>query len=184
MLPFDWNFPYHSQKMPLLAANAVSTSQPLAAQAGLRMLYQGGNAIDSAIATAITLTVVEPVMNGIGGDMFALVWHEGELHGINATGRAPAAWTPGYFKHHDKMPAMGWDTVTVPGQVSGWKALSDRFGKLPFAQLFEPAIEYAANGFQVPHHIARLWAVQAPRHVKEPGFIEAFYRDGRTPAAG
>ena len=110
MLPFDWNFPYAAQKMPLLAANAVSASQPLAAQAGLRMLYQGGNAIDSAIATAIALTVVEPVMNGIGGDMFALVWHEGQLYGLNSSGRSPAAWTAEYFKGRDKMPATGWDS--------------------------------------------------------------------------
>jgi len=111
MLPFDWSFPYPSQKMPLLAANAVSASQPLAAQAGLSMLYQGGNAIDSALASAIALTVVEPVMNGIGGDMFVLVWHEGELHGLNSSGRAPSLWTPQYFDRHEKMPEKGWDSV-------------------------------------------------------------------------
>ena len=115
MQPFDWSFPYSSQKMPLLAANAVSASQPLAAQAGLSMLYQGGNAIDSARACAIALTVVEPVMNGIGGDMFVLVWHEGKLHGLNSSGRAPSLWTPQYFDGHQKMPEMGWDSVTVPG---------------------------------------------------------------------
>lgn len=155
MQPFDWSFPYSSQKMPLLAANAVSASQPLAAQAGLSMLYQGGNAIDSALACAIALTVVEPVMNGIGGDMFVLVWHEGKLHGLNSSGRAPSLWTPQYFDGHQKMPEMGWDSVTVPGQVAGWKALSDRFGKLPFARLFEPAIRYAQEGFMVSPQIAR-----------------------------
>jgi len=184
MLPFDWSFPYPSQKMPLLAANAVSTSQPLAAQAGLRMLYAGGNAIDSAIATAITLTVVEPVMNGIGGDMFALVWHEGRLHGINSSGRAPAAWTLDHFAGRDKMPSVGWDTVTVPGQVAGWKALSKRFGKLPFAKLFEPAIEYAEHGFLVSPQIARQWAAQTPVLREQPGFAQAFLRDGRAPQAG
>ncbi|MBY4897792.1 gamma-glutamyltransferase, partial [Cupriavidus sp. AU9028] len=94
MLPFDWSFPYPSQRMPLLASNVVSTSQPLAAQAGLRMLYAGGNAIDSAIATAIALTVVEPTQNGIGGDLFALVWHEGELLGLNASGRGGGGGAP------------------------------------------------------------------------------------------
>lgn len=184
MLPFDWTFPYASQKMPLLAANAVSASQPLAAQAGLRMLYQGGNAVDSAIASAIALTVVEPVMNGIGGDMFALIWHEGRLHGLNSSGRSPAAWTPERFAGLDKMPATGWDSVTVPGQVAGWKALSDRFGKLPFARLFEPAIGYAQQGFLVSPQIARQWAIQAPGFMDQPGFGQAFTVDGRAPVAG
>ena len=184
MLPFDWTFPYPAQKMPLLAANAVSASQPLAAQAGLRMLYEGGNAIDSAIATAIALTVVEPVMNGIGGDMFALVWYAGQLHGVNSSGRSPAAWTPEYFKDRDKMPSTGWDTVTVPGQVAGWKALSKRFGKLPFARLFAPAIGYAESGFMVSPQIARQWAAQVPVLIDQPGFREAFTRDGRAPHAG
>lgn len=184
MLPFDWSFPYPSQKMPLLAANAVSTSQPLAAQAGLRMLYEGGNAIDSAIATAIALTVVEPVMNGIGGDMFTLVWHEGQLYGLNSSGRAPAAWTPDYFAGRDRMPSVGWDTVTVPGQVAGWKALSARFGKLPFARLFVPAIEYAEQGFMVSPQIARQWAAQVPVLRDQPGFAKAFMPNGRAPQAG
>ena len=184
MLPFDWTFPYGSQKMPLLAANAVSASQPLAAQAGLRMLYQGGNAVDSAIAGAIALTVVEPVMNGIGGDMFALIWHEGRLHGLNSSGRSPAAWTPERFAGRDKMPAKGWDSVTVPGQVAGWKSLSDRFGKLPFARLFEPAIGYAQQGFLVSPQIARQWAIQAPGFMDQPGFRQAFTHDGRPPVAG
>lgn len=184
MLPFDWNFPYPAQKMPLLAANAVSASQPLAAQAGLSMLYQGGNAIDSAIATAIALTVVEPVMNGIGGDMFALVWHEGQLYGLNSSGRSPRAWTPEYFAGRSKMPQTGWDTVTVPGQVAGWQALSKRFGKLPFARLFAPAIAYAEHGFMVSPQIARQWAAQVPVLIDQPGFRDAFTIDGRAPRAG
>lgn len=184
MQAFDWSFPYPSQKMPLLAANAVSASQPLAAQAGLSVLYQGGNAIDSALACAIALTVVEPVMNGIGGDMFVLVWHEGRLHGLNSSGGAPSLWTPQYFDRHEKMPEMGWDSVTVPGQVAGWKALSDRFGKLPFARLFEPAIRYAQEGFMVSPQIARQWANQVPRYIEQPGFRDAFTLDGRAPRAG
>jgi gamma-glutamyltranspeptidase / glutathione hydrolase len=148
------------------------------------MLYQGGNAIDSALAAAIALTVVEPVMNGIGGDMFVLVWHEGKLHGLNSSGRAPAAWTPDYFRGRDKVPATGWDSITVPGQVAGWKALSDRFGKLPFARLFEPAIRYAQEGFLVSPQIARQWASQVPGFLEQPGFREAFTIDGRAPRAG
>ncbi|MDX3906608.1 MAG: gamma-glutamyltransferase family protein [Pigmentiphaga sp.] len=184
MLPFDWKFPYPSQKMPLLAANAVSTSQPLAAQAGLRMLYDGGNAVDAALATAIALTVLEPVMNGIGGDLFAIVWHEGRLHGINSSGRSPAAWTLDRFRGRTTMPVTGWDAVTVPGQVAGWRALSERFGKLPFERLFEPALGYARQGFQVTPQIARLWEQQAPALAGEPGFAQAFFRDGTTPRAG
>lgn len=182
--PLDWSLPYPSRKMPVLASNAVATSQPLAAQAGLRMMLAGGNAVDSAIATAIALTVVEPVMNGIGGDMFALIWHEGQLYSLNSSGCAPQAWTPEYFQGRDAMPPTGWGTVTVPGQVAGWKALSDRLGKLPFAKLFEPAIEYAENGFPVSPTIARQWATQAPKLAHEPGFREAFMPEGQAPQAG
>jgi gamma-glutamyltranspeptidase/glutathione hydrolase len=116
--------------------------------------------------------------------MFVLVWHEGQLHGLNSSGRAPAAWTPDYFKGRDKVPATGWDSVTVPGQVAGWKALSKRFGKLPFARLFEPAIRYAQEGFMVSPQIARQWALQVPGFIAQPGFREAFTIDGRAPRAG
>src|ERR1700738_1053805 len=92
-VPFGWDFPYAWPRTPILGANAVCTSQPLAAQAGLRMLADGGNAVDAAIATAITLTVVEPVSNGIGSDAFAIVWDGQKLHGLNASGRSPAART-------------------------------------------------------------------------------------------
>src|SRR5206468_13054874 len=92
--PFGWNFPYPSQRMPICAANMVATSQPLAAQAGLKMLAMGGNAADAAIATAAAIAVLEPCRNGLGADAFALVWHEGKAHGLNASGRAPRAMTP------------------------------------------------------------------------------------------
>src|SRR5262249_27981305 len=184
MTHFDWKFPYHSQRMPLLARNVVASSQPLAAQAGLSMLMKGGNAVDAALATAITLTVVEPTGNGIGSDAFAILWDGGKLHGLNASGRSPVAWTPERFKGRTAMPATGWDSVTVPGAVSAWVALSDRFGKLPFADLFEPAIRYASDGFMVSHVIARLWARQAPSLEKVPGFAEHLMVSGRAPAAG
>jgi len=122
--------PYPTRRRPTLARNVVSTSQPLAAQAGLRMLLAGGNAVDAALATAITLTVVEPISNGIGSDLFAIIWDGNTLHGLNASGRAPAAWTPEYFSRYKTMPARGWDSVSVPGAVSAWVELSKKFGKL------------------------------------------------------
>jgi gamma-glutamyltranspeptidase/glutathione hydrolase len=180
----NWTFPYPSRRMPVLARNAVATSQPLAAQAGLRMMYNGGNAVDAAIATAITLTVVEPVMNGIGSDAFALVWDGKKLQGLNASGRAPAGWSPQRFAGRTAMPTEGWDTVTVPGVVSAWAALSRKFGKLPFADLFEAAIGYARNGFPVSPVVASQWLAQVPRLKDQPGFAQAFLRDGRPPVAG
>jgi gamma-glutamyltranspeptidase/glutathione hydrolase len=184
MTPFTWEFPYASQRMPVLAANVVATSQPLAAQAGLRMLLNGGNAVDAALATAITLTVVEPTMNGIGSDAFALVWDRAQLQGLNASGRAPKAWSPARFAGYKSMPLAGWDSVTVPGVVSAWAALSTRLGQLPFAELFAPAIGYAENGFLVSPTVARQWQTQAPLLMDQPGFAEAFLPGGRAPAAG
>ena len=110
---------------------------------GDRDAARGGNAVDAALATAIALTVVEPCSNGLGSDLFAIVWDGSELVGFNASGRAPAAWTPARFAGLAAMPRTGWDTITIPGAVSGWVALSRRFGKLPFADLFAPAIRYA-----------------------------------------
>jgi gamma-glutamyltranspeptidase/glutathione hydrolase len=173
-----------SRRMPVLAANVVSTSQPLASQAGLRMLLAGGNAVDAALAAAITLTVVEPVMNGIGGDAFAIVWDQGQMHALNASGRAPQTWTPEYFQGMTTMPPLGWGTVTVPGQVAGWAELSQRFGKLPFSTLFEPAIAYAEDGFAVSPTIARQWAGQAPQLKDQHGYAQAFLPTGEAPRAG
>jgi gamma-glutamyltranspeptidase / glutathione hydrolase len=181
--PFDWNLPYAWPRKPVLGSNVVCTSQPLAAQAGLRMLAEGGSAVDAAVATAITLTVVEPVSNGIGSDAFAIVWDGTQLHGLNASGRSPAAWTPEYFG--DKgVPAQGWNSVTVPGAVSAWVELHAKFGRLPFDRLFEPAISYGRNGFPVSPTIAQQWAVQAPLFESQPGFAAAFLPDGRAPKPG
>lgn len=179
-----WTYPYPSQRMPLLADNVVATSQPLAASAGLRMLARGGNAVDAALATAIALTVVEPCMNGIGGDAFAIVWDGQTLHGLNASGRAPAAWTRSHFTKYDEMPRRGWDSVTVPGAVSAWRALSERFGKLPFADLFEPAVKYARDGFPVSHTVQRQWQSQIGELIEQPGFREAFAPRGQAPEPG
>jgi gamma-glutamyltranspeptidase / glutathione hydrolase len=180
----DWTLPYPSQRMPMLARNVVATSQPLAAQAGLRMLLKGGNAVDAAVAAAIAATVVEPTANGIGGDAFVLVWDGAKLHGLNASGRSPLAWAPERFTGLTAMPPLGWDAVTVPGGVSAWVALSKRFGKLRFEELFFPAIDYARNGFLVSPTVARQWAAQAPLLGSQPGYAAAFMPNGRPPRAG
>jgi gamma-glutamyltranspeptidase / glutathione hydrolase len=182
-LPIDMKFPYPSQRMPVLARNVVATSQPLAAQAGLRMLLKGGNAVDAAVATAIAATVVEPTANGIGGDAFALVWDRHALHGLNASGRSPRAWNPERFAGLAQMPQLGWPAVTVPGGVSAWVALSQRFGKLRFDELFEPAIDYARNGFLVSPTVSRQWAAAANTLAGQPGFQD-FLPGGLAPRAG
>jgi len=182
--PVVCDTPYPTRRRPTLARNVVSTSQPLAAQAGLRMLLAGGNAVDAALGAAITLIVVEPISNGLGSDSFAIIWDGKKLHGMNASGRAPAAWTPEYFKGQKAMPVRGWNSVSVPGAVSAWAELSKRFGKLPFEKLFEPAIDYAANGFPVSPFIAARWELQVPELRVQPGFAEAFMPGGRAPRAG
>ncbi len=176
--------PFGGGRAPVLARNTVASSQPLATQAGIEALQAGGNAVDAALATAITLTVVEPTMNGIGGDGFALIWDGKKLHGLNASGKAPAAWTPEYFATQKAMDLIGWKTVTVPGVVAGWIELSRKFGKLPFAQLFKRAIDYAENGFPVSPVIARQWREAVPVLKNEPGFSESFLIDGKAPSAG
>ncbi|HXR55431.1 MAG TPA: gamma-glutamyltransferase family protein [Casimicrobiaceae bacterium] len=180
----DWNLPYPSRRQPICAANVVATSQPLATQAGVAMLQRGGNAIDAALATAITLTVVEPCSNGIGSDLFAIVWDGERLAGLNASGRAPAAWTRAYFAQHAQMPQRGFDTVTIPGAVSGWVTLSKRYGKLPFGDLFEPAIRYARDGHAVSPVIADKWRLAASVMPHGLGWQDHFLIDGRAPKAG
>jgi len=170
--------------MPVLARNVVATSQPLAAQAGLRMLLQGGNAADAALAAAITLTVVEPTSNGIGSDAFALVWDGQSLHGFNGSGRSPRAWTPERFAGLSQMPAWGWDAVTVPGAVDAWVQLSEKFGRLPFADLFAPAIGYAQKGFVVSPLTAARWSVASELYREYPDFGQTFLPAGRAPRAG
>ncbi len=186
-MPFnDWNNPYSSQRLPVFARNVVATSQPLASQAGLRVLAQGGNAVDAAIATAATLTLVEPVSNGLGSDAFALIWDGSRLHGLNASGPAPAAWCPEYFqkRHGGVMPERGWDSVTVPGAVAGWAEMHQRFGRLDFAAVLAPAIEYAERGFAVSPIVQRKWAAQAENLGDQPGFAEHFMPYGRVPQVG
>lgn len=180
----DWHTPYPSQRSPVLARNVVATSQPLAAQAGLRMLLAGGNAIDAAVASAITLTVVEPNNNGLGSDAFAIVWDGKTLVGIDGSGRSPAGWTSERFARDTRMPDFGWGSVTVPGAVSLWRALSTRFGALPFEALFEPAIAYARDGFPVGPLSARYWRFAERTYADFPDFGAHFLPGGRAPRAG
>ncbi len=186
---FSFANPYTSTRLPLFARNIVSTSHPLAAQAGLRMLQRGGNAVDAAIAAAATITLTEPVSNGLGSDAFCILWDGQQLHGLNASGPAPASWTPEYF--HRKYgqdtktpPKRGFDSVSVPGAVAGWVALSERFGKLPFADLLEPAIEVAERGYLMPVVVQQKWAAATPELQSQPGFAQSFLPWGRAPQVG
>lgn len=154
---FDPAQPYGSARSPISASNIVATSQPLATQAGLDAMRRGGNAIDAALAAAITLTVVEPNNNGVGSDAFALLWDGAELIGLNASGRAPAGVEIEKFRGVSAMPTYGWDSVTVPGAVSAWVMMSQRYGELPFEDLFDSAIRYANDGFQVGPKTAFYW---------------------------
>lgn len=194
-------------RQPLYAPHgAVATSQPLAAAAGLAALRKGGTAVDAALATAIALTVVQPGSNDIGGDLFAIVWDGERLHGLNASGRSPAALTRdvvlaatdgrgaapstalgGAQASGPAMPARGWLPVTVPGAPAGWRDLHDRFGVLPFADLFADAIGYAENGYPVSPNVAAGWArsVQTHAELTGPEFDEwsrVFTVDGKRAA--
>ena len=188
---FDWSTGYASRRSPVFARNVVSTSHPLAAQAGLRMLQAGGNAVDAAIATAAVMTLVEPCSNGLGSAAFCILWDGKELHGLNASGCAPAGWTPEYFRKKygadaRTPPKRGWDSVTVPGAVAGWVALHERFGRLPFADLLAPAIDIAERGTAVPVIVQHKWrnAAALPELTSQPGFADTFLPHGRAPEVG
>ncbi len=188
-MPFSYTPSYASTRLPVFARNLCSTSHPLGAQAGLRMLQQGGNAVDAAVAAAAAMTLCEPVSNGLGSDAFCILWDGKALHGLNASGRAPQAWTPEYF--HCRYgtgaatpPKRGIDSVTVPGAVSAWVALSERFGKLPFADLMAPAIEIAERGYLVPVVVQQKWAAAVPELQSQPGFAQSFMPWGRAPQVG
>lgn len=153
-------YPYGSSRKVTYSRNGmVATSQPLAAQAGLDMLDRGGNAIDAAIAAAACLTVVEPTSNGIGSDAFALVWAEGKLHGLNASGPAPKSISIDSVREqgHEEMPEYGWTPVTVPGAPAGWARMIERFGRLSLAEVLVPAIHYAEHGYPVSPTVSFLW---------------------------
>lgn len=188
-MKFDFHNPYPTTRIPVFARNAVSTSHPLGAQAGLRMLWQGGNAVDAAIAAAAAMMIVEPVSNGLGSDAFAILWDGKQLQGINGSGPAPAAWTPDYFRRKyggdaKNPPKRGIDSVTVPGAVGTWVALSERYGKLPFADLLAPAIEIAERGYLLPVVVQQKWVAATPELGREPGFAQGFLPWGRAPEVG
>ncbi|CAN1567459.1 Ggt Gamma-glutamyltransferase [Burkholderiaceae bacterium] len=186
---FNYQTPYTSTRLPVFARNVVSTSHPLAAQAGLRILWQGGNAVDAAISAAAALTITEPVSNGLGSDAFCILWDGQQLHGLNASGSAPQAWTPGYFQSKygasaTTPPKRGMDSVTIPGAVSAWVALSERFGKLPFEDLLQPAIEIAERGYLLPVVVQQKWEAATPELQSLPGFAQSFLPWGRAPKVG
>ncbi|THB77619.1 MAG: gamma-glutamyltransferase family protein [Desulfobulbaceae bacterium] len=162
----------------------VVTSQPLAVQAGLKIMQQGGNAVDAALAAAITLTVVEPTGNGLGSDAFALVWDGHELHGLNGSGRSPATWEPERFAGREEMPNHGWDSVTVPGAVSAWVTLHAKFGTMEFAELFKPAIGHAHDGFRVTEHIRQRWQSAAEPLAGYQEFSRLYLPEGKPVSHG
>lgn len=187
---FDLNYyPYPSQRRLILGKRcAVATSQHLATLAGMEMFSKGGNAIDAAIASAIALTVVEPTSNALGSDAFAMVW-DGKLHGLNASGKSPKNLPLDAFAELDMMPTLGWLSVTVPGAVSAWSSLSKRWGKLPFEELFIPAIRYAEEGFPVSSITAQAWkrseSIYLPLISPEfESFKRVFFPHNRAPETG
>lgn len=187
------HYPYPSRRTVVYARNGmVATSQPLAAQAGLAVLRKGGNAIDAAVATAAALAVVEPTSNGIGSDAFAILWTQGKLHGLNASGQAPQAISAEAIRSmgHEKMPAQGVIPVTVPGAPGAWAELNGRFGKLPLTEVLAPAIEYAESGYPLSPTAGRAWKrafENFTRTLKGDQFkawFETFAPEGRAPEIG
>ena len=178
-----------STRSEIIASNGMAaTSQPLATQVAIDILKKDGNAIDAAIAANAMLGLVEPTGNGIGGDLFAIVWSakDQKLYGLNASGRSPASLTLEHFKKLglDKIPSHGPLPISVPGAVDGWFELHKRFGALPMTTILEPAIRYAREGFPLTEIIAAAWQSSAPRLEKWAGFRETFMPNGRAPAKG
>ena len=178
-----------STRSEVIASQGMAaTSQPLATQIALDVLKQGGSAVDAAIAANAALGLMEPTGNGIGGDLFAIVWDpaSAKLHGYNGSGRSPESLTLDELRRRGltAMPPYGPLPVTVPGAVDGWFALHQRFGKLSMAQVLKPAIAYAENGFPVTEVIAHYWARSVPRLAPYPGFTEQFTVAGKAPAKG
>lgn len=193
-LNFDaLEYPYGSRRSLMYGRRGmVCASQPLAAQAGLDILKRGGNAFDAALAVAACLPLVEPMSCNMGGDGFAILWHEGKLYGLNASGPAPALLSLDVLKNagYTEMPAYGWEPVTVPGVTSGWAEINKRFGKLSLSEIFEPAVSYAREGFPVSPVISALWSDSFIRLKANltPERFEAWAADfapeGRPPKAG
>ena len=166
----------------------VATSHVQASQAGAQVLARGGSATDAAIAANAVLGVTEPMMNGIGGDLFAILWEAktGKLYGLNASGWAPQGLPPEHLKAKGatSMPHSGIDTVTVPGAVAGWSKLHERFGRLPWKDLFRPAIFYAQEGYPVPELIHIFWDDAPDVFAQDVEGHRVFLPNGKTPAVG
>ncbi len=182
-------FHFSGRRSNVIAGNGVvAASQPLAAQAGLEVLRDGGNAVDAAIATVATLCVVEPCSTGIGGDAFALIWIEADrkLYGLNASGPAPARLTAGWVldQGHAVMPALGPIPVTVPGSLRGWQLALERFGTLGLDTLLARPIEYARNGFPVSQRISLSWRHSEAKMSAHPDSRRVWLPGGRAPQAG
>ena len=192
-MDFEYPWQFSSRRSATLATNGmVATSQPLAARAGLRVLDDGGNAADAAIATAAVLNVVEPQMTGIGGDAFALAHFDGEYAALNASGGAPEAVDQATYRERledgeddePSMPTEGGLAVTVPGALDGWKRLLDRFGTRELADVLEPAIQYARDGFPVTEYVSRQWRGEVDRIAQFDATAETFLPGGEAPAPG
>ena len=173
----------------VIAPHAMAaTSHPLATQIALDILRRGGSAVDAAIAANAALGLMEPTGNGIGGDLFAIVWDakSGKLHGLNASGRSPRGLSLEWFTEngHTSIPRYGPLPVSVPGTVDGWFELHGRFGRLPMKDILQPAIDYARNGHPVHQYIQYLWTIGVERLAEYPGFVEQMTIDGRAPRVG
>lgn len=192
ILPFDYVQPFPSRRSPVMGRDgAVATSHPLAAQIGVQILAEGGNAIDAAVAMAAALTVLEPTSNGLGSDAFAIIWDGEKLHGLNASGRSPMELTLNEMLsraelHNGKprVPLTGWLPVTTPGAVSAWVELTKRFGSMPLAHLVEPAARYAEAGHPVPPVIAHYWTFSEKRYSDREDFRTTFLPKGRAVRPG
>ena len=180
----------YGRSMVITQQGIVATSQALASQAGAQILACGGSAIDAAIAANAVLGVVEPMMDGLGGDLFVLYWEAktGKLTGLNASGPTPRGLSPEFLSRNgcDTMPTVGIHCVTVPGAVDGWAKLHQRFGKLAWPQLFKASIGYAEHGFPVTEAIREQWALPATveRLQTHPGSARLFLPSGKPPFEG
>ncbi len=180
--------PFATRSEVIAPHGMAATSQPLATQIALDVLKAGGNAVDAAIAANAALGLMEPTGNGIGGDLFAIVWDakSKKLHGLNGSGRSPKSLTREWFieNGHSQIPARGPLPVSVPGTVDAWFMLHEKFGSLPMQRILQPTIDYAEKGFPVSELIAHYWQLSVPVLRQYPGFLEQFTVNGRAPAKG
>src|SRR5215469_4312419 len=178
--------PGQGRSMVVSEFGIVSTPQFLASQAGAHILEEGGNAIDAAIAANAVMGVVQPYVNGIGGDLFMIYYEArtGKIYGLNASGWTPKALTIDYLKSKGitSINPIGVETIDIPGAVAGWDAMRARFGTLPFSQILAPAIYYAQNGFPLAERNARYWV--AKNLMQQPGYKETYLPNGVAPKVG